>query len=61
MAGRSGDRGGRGAHGGANRQVRTAKEQIASDTGVARENLTATSGALADQIAAVMLARKAAA
>lgn len=45
----------------AEQQVRTAKEQITSDTGVARESLASTSGALADEIASVMLARKAAA
>jgi F0F1-type ATP synthase membrane subunit b/b' len=43
----------------AEQQVRTAKEQIASDGGVARETLGSTSGALADEIATVMLARKA--
>jgi F-type H+-transporting ATPase subunit b len=45
----------------ADQQVRTAKEQIASDGGEARETLTASSGALADEIASAMLARKAAA
>jgi F-type H+-transporting ATPase subunit b len=43
----------------AEQQVRTAKEQIASDGGVARETLGSTSGALADEIATVMVARKA--
>jgi F-type H+-transporting ATPase subunit b len=43
----------------ADQQVRTAKEQIASDGGEARETLTTASGALADEIASAMLARKA--
>jgi F-type H+-transporting ATPase subunit b len=45
----------------AEEQVRMAKEQIAADSATARQNLTATSGAMADEIATVMLARKAAA
>jgi F-type H+-transporting ATPase subunit b len=49
------------AKAGAEQQVRTAKEQIAADTATSRESLTATSGAMADEIATVMLARKAAA
>jgi len=43
----------------ADEQVRTAKQQIAADGGAARETLGSTSGALADEIASVMLARKA--
>jgi F-type H+-transporting ATPase subunit b len=42
----------------ADEQVRTAKQQIASDGGAARETLASTSGALADEIASVMLARR---
>ena len=42
----------------ADEQVRTAKHQIASDGGAARETLTSSSGALADEIASVMLARR---
>ncbi len=45
----------------ADEQVRTAKHQIVADGGAARETLASTSGALADEIASVMLARKAAA
>jgi F-type H+-transporting ATPase subunit b len=43
----------------ADQQVKTAKAQIATDGGAARETLGSTSGALADEIATVMLARKA--
>lgn len=42
----------------AEQQVRTAKQQIASDGGAARETLASTSGALADEITSVMLARR---
>jgi F-type H+-transporting ATPase subunit b len=45
----------------ADEQVRTAKQQIASDGGAARETLASSSGALADEIASVMLARRSAA
>jgi F-type H+-transporting ATPase subunit b len=47
------------ARAGADQQVQTAKQQIASDGGAARDSLASTSGALADEIASVMLARKA--
>ena len=42
----------------AEQQVRTAKQQIVADGGAARETLASTSGALADEIASVMLARR---
>jgi F-type H+-transporting ATPase subunit b len=42
----------------AEQQVRTAKQQIAADGGAARETLASSSGALADEIASVMLARR---
>jgi F-type H+-transporting ATPase subunit b len=50
-----------GAKAAAEDQVRAAREQIGADAAAARQNLTATSGAMADEIATVMLARKAAA
>jgi F-type H+-transporting ATPase subunit b len=42
-------------------QVSAAKRQIAADAADARQTLASTSGAMADEIANVMLARKAAA
>jgi F-type H+-transporting ATPase subunit b len=42
----------------AEQQVHTAKQQIAADGGAARETLASTSGALADEITSVMLARR---
>jgi F-type H+-transporting ATPase subunit b len=43
----------------ADQQVQTAKQQIATDGGAARETLASSSGALAEEIASVMLARRA--
>jgi F-type H+-transporting ATPase subunit b len=42
-------------------RVKAARQQIAADAVTSRETLTASSGAMADEIAKVMLARKAAA
>jgi F-type H+-transporting ATPase subunit b len=43
----------------AEKQVRTAKEQIAADAAAARQNLAAASQTLADEIAGVILSRRA--
>ena len=43
----------------AEKQVRAAREQIAADAATARQNLTMTSQTMADEIAGVILARKA--
>lgn len=45
----------------AEKQVRAAKEQIATEAAASRTTLTETSGAMADQIASAMLARRKAA
>jgi F-type H+-transporting ATPase subunit b len=46
------------AKAGADQKVQAAKTQIVSDAAAARENLTTTAGALADNIAGVVLARR---